>query len=89
MRQRKRADRSQSRDDCNGELASVDFPSHAQRRGQSVFVTSAAVAVAVYVGFRFAVYLKQLHENEMFFSAIQVMDAIQVIDSLLACSNQT
>ena len=48
----------------------------AQQSGgsQNALLSSAAVAVAalVYVGVRFSRYLKQLHETEMFFSAIQV-----------------
>ena len=39
---------------------------------QNVLLKSVAVGVVVYLCFRFAHYLKQLHENEMFFSAIQV-----------------
>ena len=46
----------------------------AQQSGgsQNALLSSAAVAALVYVGLRFARYLKQLHETEMFFTAIQV-----------------
>jgi len=71
MRQRKRVSQSRVRDNCRSELSSPEL-SLGERCGQNVFLTSAAVAVAVYVGFSFARYLKQLHENEMYFSAIQV-----------------
>jgi len=76
MRQRKRVVQSHSRDNgnCKVELSSVESSSHTQQSHQTVsFLTSAALfTVVLYLGFRFAYYLKQLHENEMFFSAIQV-----------------
>ena len=71
MRQRKRVSRTPVRDDYNCDLSLPDS-SQIEHRRQNVFLTTAVVAVGAYLGFRFAHYVKQLHENEMFFSAIQV-----------------
>ena len=71
MRQRKRVARNHSGDSYKS-VVSLPESSQTERFSQNLFVSAAAVVVAVCLGFRFARYLKQLHENEMFFSAIQV-----------------
>jgi len=68
MRRRKRLCHSPVQDSSKSEAVS----SQTERCNQNVLITSVVVAVIMYIGFRFTYYLKQLHENEMFFSAIQV-----------------
>jgi len=72
MRQRKGVAGNHNGDACKSLVSSPELSQSDDCSSQNVFVPAAATVVVVYLGFHFAQYLKQLHENEMFFSAIQV-----------------